>query len=126
MKKVSGSMKLDLAQYYELEAFSQFASDLDEGTKKVLRRGQSIVESMKQKQFSPYALWQEVVVIYAATGGYLDRFEVQEIQNKIEQMLAHFETSEKELINKIEKDKKLTDEIKALLKERVTKFLSKK
>jgi len=126
MKKVSGSMKLDLAQYYELEAFSQFASDLDEGTKKVLRRGQSIVESMKQKQFSPYALWQEVIVIYAATNGHLDRFEVQEIQNKIEQMLAHFETSEKELINKIEKDKKLTDEIKALLKERVTKFLSKK
>ncbi|MDZ4217286.1 MAG: F0F1 ATP synthase subunit alpha, partial [Candidatus Gracilibacteria bacterium] len=89
MKKISGTVKLELSQYYELEAFSQFASDLDEATKKTLTRGRRIVESFKQKQNSPYALWQEVMVLSAATGGYLDAVEAAEIQKKLKQFLTY-------------------------------------
>lgn len=112
MKKVAGTVKLELSQYYELEAFSQFASDLDESTKKVLTRGRRIVEAFKQEQNSPYALWQEVMVLSAATGGYLDGIEADEVQAKLKQFLTKMEVNEKELIKQIMDEKKLTDEIK--------------
>ncbi len=116
MKKVAGTVKLDLAQYYELESFSQFASDLDEKTKATLNRGRSIVESLKQKQGNPYSLWQEVVVLYAASNGYLDKFEAKEIGQKLEELLHYVSTKSKDLIQIIEIDKDLTDKAKDMLK----------
>jgi F-type H+-transporting ATPase subunit alpha len=113
MKKVSGTVKLELSQYYELEAFSQFASDLDESTKKVLTRGRRIVESFKQNQGSPYALWQEVMVLAAATGGYFDEIDAPDVQAKIKQFLTHVEVEKKELVKSIMDEKNLTDGIKA-------------
>lgn len=113
MKKVSGSAKLDLAQYYELAAFSQFASELDDATKQQLVRGQRVVEAMKQKENSPYSLWEEVVVLRAATGGYLDEVEVKACRNAIASILRIVETDNKALITAIETEKKLTDEIDA-------------
>jgi F-type H+/Na+-transporting ATPase subunit alpha len=112
VKKVSGTVKLDLAQYYELEAFSQFASELDQATKDKLTRGRRVVEALKQRQNDPYPLWKEVVVLYSATNGYLDSTPESEVGDKIDSMFALIETSHKELIDMIHKDKKLTDEIK--------------
>lgn len=124
VKKISGTMKLELSQYYELEAFSQFASDLDESTKKTLVRGKRIVQSMIQKQGQPYKLWQEVAVIWAATKGHLDKLEDTEVVAKIHQMLAHMETTQKDLIEKIESVKKLEDDIAEGLEKAVKSFFS--
>ncbi|PIZ74887.1 F0F1 ATP synthase subunit alpha, partial [Candidatus Peregrinibacteria bacterium CG_4_10_14_0_2_um_filter_41_8] len=102
MKKVSGTAKLDLAQYYELEAFSQFASELDEATKAKLTRGRRVVESLKQRQNNPYKLWQEVVVLFAASQGYMDKIEAHEVVEKVAGLFALIESSHQEFIKKIE------------------------
>ena len=122
VKKISGTAKLDLAQYYELEAFSQFASELDEATKAKLTRGRRVVEAFKQKQNEPYSLWQEVAVIFAATKGYLDAVDEKEVGEKLRGMLALIETNKRELIEKIEHEKKYTDEIESMLTEILDKF----
>jgi F-type H+/Na+-transporting ATPase subunit alpha len=124
MKKVSGTAKLDLAQYYELEAFSQFASELDDATKQQLTRGKRVVESLKQHQYSPYKLWQEVVILFAATNGHFDKVEESEVGQKMKELLAHVETSEKKLVEMVMEEKKLTDDVKKLLKNICEKFFS--
>ncbi len=124
MKKVSGTAKLDLAQYYELEAFSQFASELDDATKAKLTRGKRVVESFKQKQNHPYALWQEVMVIYAATKGYLDKIDEKEVVAKNEAMLSLVETNHQELIDAINKEKALTEEIEKMITKILDKFFA--
>lgn len=116
MKKVSGSVKLDLAQYYELEAFSQFASELDEATKSKLTRGKRVVEALKQKQNQPYKLWQMVFVLYAASNGYLDKTDAEEVTEKFRSFLAHIEANNADIIKDIQTNKKMTDEIKESLK----------
>ena len=122
IKKISGTMKLELSQYYELEAFSQFASDLDESTKKTLVRGKRIVQSMIQKQGHPYSLWQEAAVIWAATKGHLDAVEESQVVKRIDDLLAHMETTEKELIERIETIKKLEDDIAEGLERAISSF----
>lgn len=124
MKKVSGTAKLDLAQYYELEAFSQFASELDEATKAKLTRGRRVVETFKQKQNNPYSLWQEVLVIYAATKGYLDKVEEEKIAEKIESLFALVESSHSDLVDKINKEKALNEDIEGSIKTILDKFFS--
>ncbi len=116
MKKVSGSVKLDLAQYYELEAFSQFASELDEATKSKLTRGRRVVEALKQKQNEPYKLWQMVFVLYAASNGYLDSTDADMTGEKIRSFLAHIEANNADMIKEIQTNKKMTDEVKESLK----------
>jgi F-type H+-transporting ATPase subunit alpha len=124
MKKVSGTVKLDLAQYYELEAFSQFASDLDVQTKKSLARGSSVVEALKQKERNPYAVWQQVVVLFASTGGYFDSLEKTQIGEKIEYLFDQMEKHASDLVEQISDKKELTDDIKAGLKKHIDKILS--
>lgn len=124
VKKVSGTAKLDLAQYYELEAFSQFASELDEATKAKLTRGKRVVEALKQKQNAPYALWKEVVILYTATKGYLDATPEKEVVEKIQSLLTITESSHRNLIEKIESEKKFTDEIENMIKELLDKFFA--
>ncbi|MBD3270683.1 F0F1 ATP synthase subunit alpha [Candidatus Peregrinibacteria bacterium] len=116
IKKVSGSVKLDLAQYYELEAFSQFASELDEATKAQLLRGKIVVEALKQKNGNPYKLWEEVAVLVASTGGYLDKYGESNVREKLQELLTYMEAHNEGLITKIETQKEYTDEIKAELK----------
>lgn len=123
MKKVAGSAKLDLAQYYELAAFTQFASELDDATKKQLVRGERVVEAMKQKENEPYDLWQEVVVLRAATGGYLDDTGAKEVQSVLASLLKTIEASHKELIEAINAEKKLTDDVDALLNKTIESVL---
>ena len=122
MKKVSGTAKLDLAQYYELEAFSQFASELDEATKAKLTRGKRVVEAFKQKQNKPYELWQEVMVIVAATKGYLDEIKEVDVQEKLQSMLSLIESSHKDLVSLITEKKELTEDIDKLITEILNKF----
>lgn len=122
MKKVAGAAKLNLTQYYELEAFSQFASDLDASTLAQLTRGRRVVESMKQKQGAPYALWQEVTLLLAATEGYLDEIPADECATTLQTLLDHMATQESALIAQIEDKKEYSDEIKAGLKSALDTF----
>lgn len=124
MKKVSGTVKLDLAQYYELEAFSQFASELDESTKAKLTRGRRVVEALKQGQHDTYPLWKEVVVLYAATNGFFDAVEETEVVAKVAALSALVESSHQDLVKDIMAKKELTKEIEQEIKELLTKFFS--
>lgn len=123
MKKIAGKVKLELAQYYELEAFAQFASDLEETSKKQLIRGRRIIEVLKQRNLSPYNLWQEVLLVYAVVNGYLDQYEPEAINQITAQMLATAEVSKKEMINAILEKKELTPEIETLIKEALAALL---
>ncbi len=111
MKKVSGTVKLDLAQYYELAAFSQFSSELDASTKQQLTRGERVVEALKQKAQHPYALWQEVVILRAAATGSLDAVKRSEVTHSIAQLLESFEVRSPELVKEIQEKKAWTDEL---------------
>jgi len=111
MKKVSGRLKLDLASYFELEAFSQFSSDLDENTKKTLERGKRTVLSLVQKQDSPYSLSEEVLVLYAVSNGFLDKIEIEKINTRIREFLIYISQNNPEIFKKINENKALTDEI---------------
>lgn len=122
MKKVSGTVKLDLAQYYELEAFSQFASELDQATKDKLTRGKRVVEALKQKPNAPYPLWKEVVVLYAATNGYLDSIPETEVGEKIHSLLILVESSHHALTEEIHKEKTLSEKIESEIKSLFEKF----
>ena len=79
MKQVSGSIKLDLAQFREMEAFSQFASDLDQSTRNLLERGRRLTEILKQPQYSPLNVEEQVVIIFSGVNGFLDKIEVNDI-----------------------------------------------
>lgn len=122
MKKVAGRIKLELAQYYELEAFSQFASELDESTKARLTRGSRIVEALKQKQYQPYQLWQEIMILSAATLGFLDTIEIAQINEKLKELLAFTETQKKQLVSKIQTEKELTKDIEQMISQALTEF----
>merc|ERR1711991_204013 len=81
MKQVSGSIKLDLAQFREMEAFSQFASDLDQSTRNLLERGRRLTEILKQPQYTPLKVEEQVVVIYSGVKGFLDKIDIALITN---------------------------------------------
>jgi len=117
MKKVSGTAKLDLAQYYELEAFSQFASELDASTKAQLVRGRRVVEALKQGQNRPLALWQEVLVLYCATKGFLDAIEPENVGEKMKGLYALVETNHAKLVSEITERKELTPDIEGMIKD---------
>ncbi len=125
MKKSSGTVKLDLAQYYELAAFSQFASELDATTKQQLTRGERVVESLKQKAHQPYALWQEILVLRAATGGHLDTIPRAEVWTLLQDLLRHTATHAKELVDRIEKERALTDDIASDIEHVLKTFFAK-
>ncbi len=122
MKKVAGTLRLDLAQYRELAAFAQFGSELDKATQAQLARGQRLVELLKQDQFVPLPVEKQVVAIYAGTSGYLDDVPVSEIQRFERELLAFTETHRGSLLNKIATRKKLDDEILAELKTAISEF----
>lgn len=101
MKKVAGSLKLALAQFRELEAFAQFASDLDADTKRQIDRGRRMTELLKQLQFQPLSVELQVMSIYAASNGYFDDVEVADIQATEASLLAFMQSSKSELLKKI-------------------------
>ncbi|MGB3765270.1 MAG: F0F1 ATP synthase subunit alpha [Phormidesmis sp.] len=119
IKKVAGKVKLELAQFDELQAFAQFASDLDPATQAQLARGQRLREILKQKQYSPRSLPEQVAVIYAGINGKLDDIEVEKIADYVEELIGYLNTSKKAFVDEINSTQKLTDEAIKLLEEAI-------
>ena len=115
MKKVSGSMKLELAQYREMAAFAQFGSDLDASTQKLLNRGARLTELLKQPQFSPLPFEEQTVSIFAGTNGYIDSVPVERVTDYEEQMLAYLRSEHADILKDIRETGKFEDDIKTEL-----------
>ncbi len=122
MKKVSGSIKLELAQYREMAAFAQFGSDLDASTQKLLNRGARLTELLKQKQFSPMPFEEQTASIFAGTNGYLDSVPVSDVTRYEEAMIADLRSNHVGVLTKIRDTKDLGDEAKAGLKSALDSF----
>jgi F-type H+-transporting ATPase subunit alpha len=124
MKKVAGTLRLDLAQYRELAAFAQFGSDLDETTQKQLSRGARLVELLKQGQYSPMEVSDQVVSIFAATKGYFDAVPVNKIGTAEKDLLAFLHSKYADLMNGIKAEKNVTPEAEAKLIDAIKAFNS--
>ncbi|SDC12983.1 F0F1 ATP synthase subunit alpha [Halanaerobium congolense] len=122
MKDVAGTLRLDLSQYRELEAFSQFGSDLDKSTQQKLARGERIVEILKQNQYSPMPVEEQVIIIYTVTNGYLDDLPVDNLQRFEEEYLSFVDSNYAEVKEEIVESGKLSDELKEKLDEMVKEF----
>ena len=109
MKQVSGSIKLDLAQFREMEAFSQFASDLDQSTRNLLERGRRLTEILKQPQYTPLKVEEQVVVIFAGVKGFLDKIEISQITKFEIYLLKELRTKEKKILETIKKEQALSE-----------------
>ena len=116
MKQVAGTMKSDLAQYREMAAFAQFGSDLDAVTQRLLNRGSRLTELLKQPQFAPFPVEEQVVSIYAGTRGYLDKLAVNDIGRFEQELLQKIRAGHKEILDGIRKEKALTPDLEAKLK----------
>jgi F-type H+-transporting ATPase subunit alpha len=110
MKEVAGSLRLDLSQYRELEAFAAFASDLDATSKAQLERGARLVELLKQPQSRPMPVEEQVVSIFLGTGGHLDSVPVEDVRRFETELLDHIRASEEQILTEIRDSQKLTDE----------------
>ena len=122
MKKLSGGIRIALAQYRELAAFAQFASDLDDATRKQLERGQRVTELMKQKQYAPMSVFHQALSIYAVDKGYMDDVPVNRIGSFEEALHAHFENTAGELIGKVNESGAWNDEIEGAFKSGIEDF----
>ena len=122
MKQVAGTLKLDLAQYRELAAFAQFGSDLDKATQAQLNRGVRLVELLKQPQFKPMSLSQEVVILFAGTRGFIDKYEVEKVRVYEQQLLGFVESKYSEIMKEIEDKKVISPELEKKMKEVMTEF----
>ena len=123
MKKVAGSIKGELAQYREMAAFSQFGSDLDASTQKLLARGERLTELLKQGQFSPLATEEQVVLLYAGVNGYMDTIEVNEISDFENQLMDSIKKDFANILDDIKSSNTLSDENEELLKKALDSFL---
>ncbi len=112
MKQVAGTLRLELAQYRELAAFSQFGSDLDKATQAQLSRGARLVEILKQGQYQPIPVIKQILTIYAATQGYMDAYPLDKIQKYIGEMLRFIETKHASIIKDLETKKAFDDDLK--------------
>jgi F-type H+/Na+-transporting ATPase subunit alpha len=122
MKKVAGRLRIDLAQYRALEAFAQFGSELDKASQQQLARGARVVEILKQPQYAPVPVERQVVHIYVATGGYLDRFPVEDARRFVEDFTAFLETRHPEVLTSIRDTGDLSDEAEVTLKAAIEDF----
>jgi F-type H+/Na+-transporting ATPase subunit alpha len=122
MKEVAGSLRLDLSQYRELEAFAAFASDLDATSKAQLERGARLVELLKQPQYRPLAVEEQVVSIFLGTGGHLDSVPVEDVGRFEAEFLDHVRASEGDILKEIRESQKLTDELSDKLVEAINQF----
>lgn len=111
MKKVAGTLRLDMAQFRELEAFAQFGSDLDKATQQQLRRGQRLVEGLKQSQFQPMPAEKQVATLFAASKGYLDEWPVEAVSDYEKQMLEFLRNKHPEILTEIKEKNDLSEEL---------------
>lgn len=124
MKQVAGSMKLDLAQFRELEAFAQFSSDLDPKTKARIDRGQRLTELLKQGWDNPMDVTEQIVVIFAGTRGYLDTVQKEQVSTWEREFLEYMQSDDDGIYTALKKEQKLTEDIEKLLKAKIEKFNS--
>ena len=117
MKKVSGSMKLELAQYREMAAFAQFGSDLDASTQKLLNRGSKLTELLKQNQYTPMTVAEQVVSVFCGVRGYLDDIELKDISEFESKIIEKCKSEKPEIIDAISSSGKLDDNTEKLLVE---------
>jgi F-type H+/Na+-transporting ATPase subunit alpha len=110
MKRVAGKLRLDLSQYRELEAFAQFGSELDPETQRTLARGERLVATLNQKERAPLSVAEQVVSIFAGTGGYLDRIKAERVQGFLEDLLTRMHSEHADLLGRIDDTGELTDE----------------
>jgi F-type H+-transporting ATPase subunit alpha len=122
MKQVAGKLKLELAQFAELEAFSQFASDLDATTQNQLARGQRLREILKQPQNSPLSVWEQVAVVYAGLNGYLDELPVNKIVEFSQGLRDYIKANKPKYVEILKGEKKLSDEAETILKESIKEY----
>ncbi len=124
MKKVAGNLRIDLAQYNELKAFAQFGSDLDEGTKATLARGERVTEILKQDQYQPMPVENQIAVIYAVSKGYTDDIEVSKIRAFEKEFLSYLASSEYKasVLEPLQTEGVLTDEVENALKTAIESF----
>ena len=123
MKKVAGTMKLDLAQYREMQAFSQFASDLDSSTKDLLERGDRLTELLKQPLYSPLQIEEQVISIFTAVKGFLKEIDVRNISDFENKLLFQIKKDKKDLLKKIRQEKKLSEEMQIELTDYLNQFV---
>jgi F-type H+-transporting ATPase subunit alpha len=119
MKQVAGKLKLELAQFAELEAFSQFASDLDAATQAQLAKGQRLRQLLKQPQNSPLAIWEQVAQVYSGINGLLDDIAVEQVVEFVATLRNYIKNNKPKFVEIVSSEKKLTDEAETLLKEAI-------
>ena len=122
MKKVAGTLKLDMAQFRELEAFAQFGSDLDKATQRQLERGYRLVEILKQPQYQPYPAEKEIVSLFSGASGYLDEWPVEAVAEYEKQMLEFMDSKYADLLNEIKEKGDISDELEEKLKKALDEF----
>ncbi|HWQ60228.1 MAG TPA: F0F1 ATP synthase subunit alpha, partial [Candidatus Fimivivens sp.] len=122
---VAGTLRLDLAQFRELEAFAQFGSDLDEKTRAQIERGRRSVEVLKQGQYSPMRVEEQVAVLYALSRGHLDTVPVEKIRSWEKEFLAYLTSEGEDALAAIREKKALDEETEALLKGRIEEFMKR-
>ncbi len=122
MKQVAGTLKLELAQYREVAAFAQFGSDLDAATQYLLNRGARLTEMLKQGQYQPMTIERQVVVVYAATKGYLDKLNVSDIQQFEQQLLKEIDS---DILNEIREKQSISDQLNTRMKQFFDRFTGK-
>jgi len=125
MKKVAGSIKLELAQYREMAAFAQFGSDLDATTQKLLNRGSKLTELLKQDQYSPMTVAQQVIAVFSGVRGFLDKVELSKIKSIEKHVYADIKSSNPEIIDSINNTGQLDEEVEKKLTSIIEQFQKK-
>jgi F-type H+-transporting ATPase subunit alpha len=124
IKKIAGTLKLELAQFDELAAFSQFASDLDEATQKQLGRGKRLRELLKQPQFAPLNLAEQVAIVYAGVKGLIDDVPEDQVTQFSRELREYLKTNKPDFITKVQSEKVLNDDAESMLKDAITEVKS--
>ena len=122
MKQVAGTLKLDLAQYRELAAFAQFGSDLDKATQAQLERGARLVEILKQPQYQPMSLSEQVLILFAGARGFLDKYEVERLKDYEPQLLSFIKEKYSEIMDEIDEDKEISPPLEKKMRDALTEF----
>src|SRR5690606_25577085 len=117
MKKVAGKMRLELASYREMKAFAQLGSDVDKATQQQLARGERMTELLKQAQYSPLSMEEQVVVIYAGTNGFIDEYPISALQRYEKELLEFVRARKRELLDTMRTTGKLDDDVEKQLRD---------
>lgn len=125
MKQVAGRLRLELAQYRELEAFAQFGSELDEATRKQIERGKRLTEVLKQPEFQPLPVEKQIVIVWTAINGHLDNLDVKEVKAWLEDFWQFLQNSHPELLKLLSEKKRITSEIEEGLEKAIEEFKAK-